>query len=80
MVYFLHSDEHIKEQNKILANCGKQFVPGIVVVQGKREIFTQISAEPNIPRFIDTKIVASFNDLSEATYESTSTTSIRGDR
>lgn len=80
MVYFLHSDEQIKEQNKILANCGKQFVPGIVALQGKRVPFTQISSEPTIPRFIDTKIIASYNSLSEATYEPTSTTAIRGDR
>ena len=55
MVYFLHSDEQIKEKNNILANCGKQFVPGTVTVQGKRTTFTQISNSPIIDRFIDTK-------------------------
>ena len=79
MVYFLYSDEQIKEKNKILANCGKQFVPGSISIQGKRCNFTQIANEPNMTRFIDTKIVASFNNISEATYEPTSTMPIRGD-
>ena len=79
MVYFLHSDEQIKEKNKILANCGKQFVPGTVTVQGKRSSFTQISNSPNIDRFIDTKVIASFNNIDEATYIAPTTTAIRGD-
>lgn len=79
MVYFLYSDDQIKEKNSILANCGKQFVPGVVTMQGKRCSFTQISNKPNIDRFIDTKIVASYNDISEATYVAPSTTSARGD-
>ena len=79
MVYFLYSDEQIKEKNKILANCGKQFVPGTVTVQGKRSTFTQISNSPNIDRFIDTKIIASFNNITEATYIAPSTTAVRGD-
>ena len=79
MVYLLYSDEQIKEKNKILANCGKQFVPGVVTVQGKRCNFTQISDKPSIDRFIDTKIVASFNNLNEATYTMPRTIAVRGD-
>ena len=79
MVYFLYSDEQIKEKNKILANCGKQFVPGTVTVQGKRSTFTQISNSPNIDRFIDTKVIASFNNVEEATYIAPTTTAARGD-
>lgn len=79
MVYFLHSDEQIKEKNNILANCGKQFVPGTVTVQGKRTTFTQISNSPIIDRFIDTKVIATFNSIDEATYIAPTTTVIRGD-
>ena len=79
MIYFLYSDEHIKEQNIILKKCGKKFVPGLVTVQGKRQSFTHISNEPTLSRFIDTKIVASFNDLNEATYVLTSREAIRGE-
>lgn len=79
MVYFLYSEEQIKEKNKILANCGKQFVPGIVTLQSKRQNFTQIANEPTMDRFIDTKIIASFNSLSEATYVAPSTTPKLGD-
>ena len=79
MVHFLYSDEHIKEQNNILKKCGKKFVPGVVTVQGKRQSFTNISNKPTISRFIDTKIVASFNDISEATYIPTSKETVRGE-
>lgn len=79
MLYFLYSGDQIKEKNKILANCNKQFVPGTVSVQNKRCKFTHISQSPNIPRFIDAKIVASFNSIEEATYVSPSTTSLKGD-
>lgn len=68
MKYFLYSEAQIEEKNKILANCGKQFVPGTVTVQGKRYSFTQISDEPELPRFIDAKIVTSVENLNTAVY------------
>lgn len=58
-VYFLYSDEQIEEKNKILIKTGKKFLPGNVVVNGKRAKFTQIHTSPTMPRFVDTKIVAS---------------------
>lgn len=73
MVYFLYSEDQIKEKNNILSKCGKQFVPGVVTIQGKRQNFTQISNKPSIDRFIDTKIVASFPELKGATYVAPST-------
>lgn len=60
-VYFLYSDEHLKEQNSILNKVGKQFNPGTVVVNGKRKNFTIISETKTIARFIDIKIVAEGN-------------------
>lgn len=58
-VYFLYSDEQIEEKNKILIRTGKKFLPGNVVVNGKRVKYTQIYSSPKMPRFVDTKIVAS---------------------
>lgn len=55
--YFLYSDEQFKEKNEILGKVGKTFSPGVVVVNGKRRNFTQVSNGSSIPRFIDTIIV-----------------------
>ena len=66
-VYFLYSDEQIDEKNKILLKTGKKFLPGNVVVNGKREKFTQIHSSSTMPRFVDTKIVVS-GEQSNFTY------------
>jgi hypothetical protein len=73
--YFLYSDEQIKEKNQILAHSSKCFVPGVVVVNGKRVKYTQLSDTLTIPRFVDTKVIAS-GDLASFTYVEP-TTSIR---
>lgn len=57
-VYFLYSDEQIDEKNQILIKTGKKFLPGNVVVNGKRMKFTQIYSSPTMPRFVDTKVIA----------------------
>ena len=57
-VYFLYSEEQIKERNEILAKQGKDFVPGTVYVGMSRIQFSQMSDKDHIDRFIDTKIVA----------------------
>lgn len=56
--YFLYSEVQINEKNQILSKAGKEFVPGTVVVNGKRNKFSQISDSPNMQRYVDTKIVA----------------------
>lgn len=76
-MYFLYSDEEITEKNNILSSTGKKFVPGTVVVNGKRTKFTQLSESASISRFIDTKIVAS-GELSDFTYQEPSTTIKKG--
>lgn len=76
-MYFLYSDEQIAEKNNILSSTGKKFVPGTVVVNGKRTKFTQLSGAASISRFIDTKIVAS-GELSDFTYQEPSTTIKKG--
>lgn len=57
-MYFLYSDEQIKEKNQILSTTNRVFEPGTVVVNGTRKKFTQLSDKPTIPRFIDSKIIA----------------------
>lgn len=57
-VYFLYSEEQVKERNKILEKQGKVFVPGTVYVGMSRLSFSQMSEKDSIPRFIDTKVVA----------------------
>lgn len=59
--YFLYSDEQIKEKNEILDKVGKRFEPGIIIINGARMKFTQISNNPSIARFTDVRIVASGN-------------------
>lgn len=64
--YFLYSELQINEKNNILSRSAKEFVPGIVTVNGKRVKFTQLSDSPTMPRYIDTKIVAQ-GELEEMT-------------
>lgn len=57
--YFLYSDEMVKEKNAILAKQNKFFQPGTVVVNGESKQYSYLSKSESIPRFVDTKIVAS---------------------
>ena len=57
-VYFLYSEEQVKERNKILDKQGKIYVPGTVYVGMSRIQFSQLSEKETIDRFIDTKVVA----------------------
>lgn len=66
-MYFLYSEEQINEKNKILSKSAKKFSPGTVIVNGKRMKFTQLSSSPTMPRFVDTKVIAS-GELSNFTY------------
>ncbi len=65
--YFLYSDEQIAEKNKILGKSGKCFVPGVVIKNGKRVKYTQLSDSADMSRFADTKVIAS-GELSSFTY------------
>ena len=57
-VYFLYSEEQVKERNEILDKQGKVYVPGTVYVGMSRIQFSQLSEKETIDRFIDTKVVA----------------------
>ena len=65
--YFLYSEDQFNEKNTILSKMGKTFTPGIVVTNGQRVRYTQLSDKPSIPRFIDTVIVAE-GDINEFTF------------
>lgn len=57
-VYFMYSDEQIKEKNNVLKVSGKKFVCGTVVVNGQRKKFTQITTNKDtMSRFVDSYIV-----------------------
>ena len=58
LVYFLYSEEQIKEKNNILNKVGKKFVPGSVYIGMSRKMFTQISNKDSMEQYIDTKVVA----------------------
>ena len=75
--YFLYSDEQISEKNKILSRSAKEFVPGTVVVNGRRVKFTQLSSDNKLPRFIDTRIVAE-GEVSNFVYAMPSSSTKRG--
>ena len=56
-VYFLYSETQEKERNSIEARLGRIFVPGVVVVNGQRNYFTELSRK-STNRYADTKVVA----------------------
>ena len=59
VVYFLYSDEMMKERNQILSKQNKMFQAGTVVVNGVAKQYTYMNTKDSIPRFIDAKVVAS---------------------
>ena len=71
--YFLYSEIQINEKNNILSKSAKEFVPGIVTVNGKRMKFSQLSDSPSMPRYIDAKVVAQ-GDEEEITFIKPTTT------
>lgn len=58
LVYFLYSEEQVKERNEILAKENKEFVPGEVYIGTRRVKFSQLSDTDKLDRYIDTKVVA----------------------
>lgn len=57
-VYFYYSDDQIKEKNEILKPQGRKFEPGVVVVNGKREKFSQVTTNREaMKRYIDAYVI-----------------------
>ena len=58
--YFIYSQEHVNEKNRIEATMGREFVCGQVYVGNKIEEFSYLSKTPTMDsRYPDAKIVAS---------------------
>lgn len=62
MVYFLYSESQLREKNEALKATGKEFIPGKVVINGKRNLFTQKQTTSTMPRYYDAIVVASVDD------------------
>lgn len=56
-VYFLYSETQNKERTAIEKTMSRVFIPGTIVVNGKKKIFTEISRKTS-NRYPDCKIVA----------------------
>lgn len=56
-VYFLYSEQQNKERTAIEKSRSHTFVPGTVVVNGRKKIFTEISKNTS-NRYPDCRIVA----------------------
>lgn len=55
--FFMYSQDQFNEKNSILKERGKEFVPGIVVVDGAKKQFTALTNSPVLERFMDAKVV-----------------------
>jgi hypothetical protein len=56
-VYFLYSEQQRAERARVERTMSRTFNPGTVVVNGRRENFTEISKSPT-NRYPDCKVVA----------------------
>ena len=56
-VYFLYSDQQNKERSEIEKKMSRTFVPGTVVINGRKRTFTELSKN-NKNRYPDCKVVA----------------------
>lgn len=56
--YFLYSSEQLQLRKSVEQKMGKRFKPGIVIVNGTRKPFTELSSKPT-SRFADAIVVAS---------------------
>jgi hypothetical protein len=56
-VYFLYSEQQRAERTRVERTMSRTFNPGTVVVNGRRENFTEISKSPT-NRYPDCKVVA----------------------
>ena len=56
-VYFLYSDQQFQERKNIEKSISRSFVPGYVIVKGRKKMFTELSAK-STNRYADCKVVA----------------------
>lgn len=65
--YFLYSAEQFKMRSELEKKLGKTYMAGMVIVNGERKLFTELSTVPS-SRFSDFKIITS-GDPSKLTYK-----------
>ena len=56
-IYFLYSEQQFKERTNIEKKMSRIFVPGTVIVNGKKRNFTEISKNSS-NRYPDCKVIA----------------------
>ena len=56
-VYFLYSETQFKERTLVEKSISRVFVPGTVVIMGRKRYFTEISKNPR-NRYADCKLIA----------------------
>lgn len=56
-VYFLYSETQHTERTNVEKSISRVFVPGTVVINGRKRLFTEISRKPS-NRYPDCKVVA----------------------
>ena len=56
--YFLYSQQQVNDRNSILDKMNKVFLPGTVIINGRKKEFSTLSDKPELPRYNDTRIVA----------------------
>lgn len=66
-VYFLYSEQQLKNRTEVEKKMGRTFSPGTVIVNGKKQNYTELSKRNTNSRYPDCKIVAE-GWLSRMTY------------
>lgn len=56
-VYFLYSEQQLKDRSEIEKKMSRVFNPGTVIVGGRKKIFTELSKSSS-NRYPDCKIIA----------------------
>lgn len=56
-VYFLYSDQQFKERTAIEKKMSRIFVPGTVIINGRKRNFTEMSKKSS-NRYPDCKVIA----------------------
>ena len=59
IVYFLYSSEQMKIRKEADKKIGKDYKPGLVLVNGKYKQYTEIVNNPNNATYSDAIVVAS---------------------
>lgn len=56
-LYFLYSEQQFKDRKAVENSLAKAFKLGIIIVNGQKKYFTEVSKKPT-NRYPDTKVIA----------------------